>query len=381
MHIAVVGFSFNHPTAQRSFGAIEILATQHNVGVDVVTVDNWGGYVYDKLERHEHTNFRIHKLRSLFFSTAPSQYRSFMPGLLFKLLALNPDIVVAYEEPATVNAFLSLLAAKILGKPFVCTSWENLNIKWFFPLNLLESWVARSARMFIAGTHDVEKVFAKKGVSPSRMSVLPLAGVDTKSFRPSKSSIGRSHALKKANTIVYVGRLIEMKGIQTILEARKVLRAKGKRYQYLFVGFGEHNDAEVVGKLEAEKGNDIVLLHDLERVSIPDAFNAGAICVYPSIPQEFWVEQFGYSVLESLACGVPVIASDVTGPRYIIDNMKDGILIPPSDARTLARKIAYLMDNSDIRKRFSAHAIIAVKKRFSNEFIARKFYRLLANIR
>lgn len=374
--VAVVGFTFNHPTAKRSLAVFDLIAQKFKVHLDVLTVNRWGEYVYADLDNHIKKNLKIHKLYSLFFSTHPSQYRSFMPFLFFKLLCLRPDVIYAHEEPATVNALSCLIAAKVLKKPFIVTSWENLHQRWFFPLNAMEKLIARNVDFFVAGTEDVKSVFMKKKVKGDRISVMPLSGVDTAAFRPLKSRLGKELGLAKDNTLIFVGRIIEMKGIKVILGARDILLRRKKKYNYLFVGFGSQNDLALVKGLQESNKGDIFLLEDLDRKQIPDAFNAAAISLCPSVPTPFWQEQFGYSVAESLACGVPVVASDLTGPRYIIQDGKDGFLVPSNDAHALADRIVLLMSDKRLRDGFSRFARKDIQARFSNDSLSRNLFAL-----
>ncbi|MFH0979296.1 MAG: glycosyltransferase family 4 protein [Candidatus Woesearchaeota archaeon] len=376
MKVAIVGFTFNHPTARRSLAVFDLLAKRYNIQLDIITVSRWGTYVYDDLKSHSRANLRIHTLRSVFLSRTPSQYKSFMPSLFLKLISLKPDVIYAHEEPATINALSAFLAAKVLRVPFVVTSWENLFQPWFFPLNIMEKLIARNADLFIAGTSDVRKVFMQKGAKKARFVVMPLSGVDTITFRPLKSNFGAQLGLRKDNTIVFVGRIIEMKGIRVILNAIRILRKRGRAYKYLFVGYGSQNDPQLVQEIKNFDKGDIVFLENLERGQIPAAFNSAAISLYPSVPTSFWAEQFGFSVAESLACKVPVVASNLTGPRYIIRDGEDGFLVKAKDPKLLAEKIDLLMRDKALRARFGALGRKDVEERFSNSTLAQTLFKI-----
>ncbi|MFH1511080.1 MAG: glycosyltransferase [Candidatus Woesearchaeota archaeon] len=103
--------------------------------------------------------------------------------------------------------------------------------------------------------------------------------MDTDIFAPGPSALAKKLGLNKDNTIVFVGRLIEMKGIRIILTARELIRKKGHQYNYLFEGFDRQNDPQLVSLVKSGK-DDIILLEDLERDRVPEAFNAGAIATF-----------------------------------------------------------------------------------------------------
>ena len=72
-------------------------------------------------------------------------------------------------------------------------------------------------------------------------------------------------------------------------------------------------------------------------------------------------ELMPFVILESFACGKPVVASDVGGVKYIVDDKVDGLLIKPKDKQDLIDKISYLLENEDVRKKMGKNAIKKAK--------------------
>ena len=80
---------------------------------------------------------------------------------------------------------------------------------------------------------------------------------------------------------------------------------------------------------------------------LPSLYNTADICVIPSV----WLEPFGITAVEAMACGVPVVAARTGGLADIITDGENGLLFPPGDSVALAEKIAALLDNAEMRKR------------------------------
>jgi glycosyltransferase involved in cell wall biosynthesis len=91
-------------------------------------------------------------------------------------------------------------------------------------------------------------------------------------------------------------------------------------------------------------------------------------------------ESFGIVNVEAMACGTPVIASDIEGIRDIIESGKSGILVPPDDPIKLAEAIQFLLDNDDIRIKFGAEGRKKVEKEFSWDVIVARLLEIYKEI-
>lgn len=80
---------------------------------------------------------------------------------------------------------------------------------------------------------------------------------------------------------------------------------------------------------------------------LPAAYRTARVMVVPSLGQE----SFGIILLEAMACGVPVVASDIPGYRSVIRNGVDGLLVPPGDAEALASSVVTLIGDEGLRRR------------------------------
>jgi glycosyltransferase involved in cell wall biosynthesis len=374
MRIAVVGFCFNHPTGLRNLQALKELANRYATYVHIFTVNHWGDFDDKNLGKLQTKYLRINKLPAVFFSKEPSQYKYWMRGLFLSLLRLRPDIVYAQNEPIAIDTFVALLAAKCCKARFGFFSWENICNDWFFPLNAVEKLVLRVSDFVIAGTLDVKDMFLKKGANSQKIVVCAQTGIDTSLFRKSAATLCARYGIKKSRTVLFVGRLLKMKGIDIILKAKEILDRKGRVYHYLFVGSGEMSEPLRSGI------SNVVVVDWMPTEELPKVYNSGGVLVYPSIPTDYWIEQFGYSMVEALSCEIPVIASDVSGPRAIVEHGKSGLLIPVGNAKKLARAIELLLEDRVMQQKFGATGRKRVLKEFGREVVASKLFKLFASL-
>ena len=186
--------------------------------------------------------------------------------------------------------------------------------------------------------------------------------VDTKDLKKiSKDSYG---GLPK-KYLFYGGNLTENKGVLFMLSS-----ISGLKMPTLIAGSGmlenkmkaiikENNlDAQMVGRLSYKN-------------TIKVMSKAHAL-IFPSL----WNEPFGRVIIESMALGVPVIALDRGGPRDIITNGKDGIL---TTKRSFASQLKRIIKDNKLRARFSKNAMNAVRRKYDEGKIVKKFENIYKN--
>jgi glycosyltransferase involved in cell wall biosynthesis len=146
------------------------------------------------------------------------------------------------------------------------------------------------------------------------------------------------------------------------------MRNLGERFRLLIAGKGDSKYVEALKLKSAGLRVDF-----LGFVSLFDFFAMVDILIVPS-----WEEPFGIVLLEAMASGVPVIATNRGGPLEIIPSALHGILVPPRNPRALADAIRSLADDDDHRTLMTKHARDHVEKSFDIRSVAPRiedFYR------
>jgi len=175
---------------------------------------------------------------------------------------------------------------------------------------------------------------------PSDYRVLP-NGVDTEVFTPHGPTLEGLEA--GAFHILFVGRDEPRKGLGVLLEALPAVRERHPEVSLLVAG------AEDPGK--GQEG--VVWLGRLTDEAVPAAYRSARIMTAPSLG----MESFGIVLVEAMACGVPVVASDIPGYRAVLRDGVDGKLVPPGDASALAAALRELVEDAGKREAMARAAL------------------------
>ena len=223
-----------------------------------------------------------------------------------------------------------------------------------------ERAIARGVDGVVAWTgFEADALVSMLGAERERIAVAPI-GVDTERFRPLDRAEARSRLGIAADeeTLLYVGRLDRIKGADVLVRAACLL-AERPQMRVRFVG-GEV-DADYAAGLRA-------LAFELgiaKRVSwtgvvandeLPWEYAAADLVIVPS-----YSESFSIVAAEAMACGTPVVASNVPGPASFIEDGLSGRLVPAGNAPTLARAICELLEDEELRRHLGRGALEAAR--------------------
>ena len=290
--------------------------------------------------------------------------------------------------------WMSGLAALDLKK-----EWKVPVIHMFHTLGLMKQRIARSegekeGEYRIQGEKDVIKqtdwIIAATpaelaqlqwlyNANPKNIVIIP-PGVDPCRFYPipydeAKEFIGLN---KEDRMVLFVGRIEPLKGIDTLIEAMAILRDQGFLQKNPFclsvIGGDPAEDRDrmstEMARLQELRENfqltDLVaFLGKKSQDTLPYYYSAAEAVVVPS-----FYESFGMVALESMACGTPVIASQVGGLAFIVQDGETGYSIPSDDPQALAEKLSALVTNRKLRERMGERA---------SEFALQYAWEIIAN--
>lgn len=163
----------------------------------------------------------------------------------------------------------------------------------------------------------------------------------------------------KTYDILFVGRLIHAKGVDILLKAIKILKNKYSRNLKIAI-VGEGSLKENLNNLAVEFGVNGEVEFLGVRKDIEELMVSSKIFVLPSR----W-EGFGIVIIEAMSNMLPVIATNVGGIPELIENGKEGILVPPENSKALARTINSLLENEELREKLSQAAYKKVREKYS----------------
>jgi len=244
-----------------------------------------------------------------------------------------------------------------------------------------ERALTQNCHHIIATTEkEKEELIQRYGALPERISVVP-CGVNLEQFKPMDQESARQYlGFGDDKIILFVGRIDPLKGIDKLIKAIPYLQnIQGLRL--VVIGGGEHSQREIE-KLQELAGNlniqDSVAFPGLvKHDQLPYFYSAADACVVPS-----YYESFGLVALESLACGTPVVATDVGNLKSVIRQGETGYVVIDNAPHRLADKIALLLSrpSTDIESTLSIRASVSSFS-WSNiaEAIIRECQLVLAN--
>jgi len=240
------------------------------------------------------------------------------------------------------GAIEAVAAAKLAGVPVVIHSEHGYEVDMFAGLPVRRRLFRRAAYAMadavFAVTRELRDFHACQAwIHPERIGVI-YNGVDTKRFAPSRETriaMRRKLALPEESFVVgAVGRLVPIKDHQTLLKAAALLSGSGIDVRVLLVGSGPERERLQGRATDALEGR-VCFAGDSDRVA--EMLNAMDVFVLPSLG-----EGMSNTLLEAMACGLPVLATNVGGNPEIIENNVNGCLFAPGDAEWLASKLKLL---------------------------------------
>jgi len=146
-------------------------------------------------------------------------------------------------------------------------------------------------------------------------------------------------------TVLYVGRLVAEKGIFDLISLANNFK-DNKNIEFMIVGDGPLKKA-----VQQSSDNIIYFGWVRDNKKMVEIYNSCDLLILLSKRTKSWEELFGIVLIEGMACGLPVIATDCVGPREIIKNNINGFIIPQDNKQVLINKLQILVDDSARRKK------------------------------
>ena len=241
----------------------------------------------------------------------------------------------------------------------------------------IETAVADAADRVIAECpQDEDDLIRLYGADPARITIVP-CGYDPDEFSPRDMSMAREMLgiQPDERVILQLGRIVRRKGIDTVIEALGRLRHVYHEPARLLVVGGpdriasRHRDEELARLMDLAEtlGVDdrVTFVGRRDRAELADYYAAADVFV--STP---WYEPFGITPLEAMACGTPVIGSDVGGIKYSVRDGETGFLVPPRDPDALADRLAHLLGDRRLLQAFGANGLARVRRAFTWRHVA-----------
>ena len=175
---------------------------------------------------------------------------------------------------------------------------------------------------------------------------------------------------KSVVNIMTASRIDKVKGLPYMLEAVEILKQRGLHFHYYMIGDGP--ELQNMKHLCKKKHLDDVITFEGFQNNVPEWLEASDIFALPSL-----YEYHSIAVLEAMRAGKAIIATSVGGNGESISNMRQGILIPPYDAKKLAEGLELLIEDGTLRQTLAKGARIRYEEEFTEDVMKKNIVKVL----
>lgn len=287
-------------------------------------------------------------------------------GLSRMISKLKPDIIDC-QSHLFLTTVQAIRAAKDLGIPSVVTvhgvmakRGGLMNLAQYVFLFTLGSWIFRETDLVRCLTENDAKEVAKYRCPRDKVRIIRNA-VDTDFFRP------KNEADKEDDLIVWTGRFVKEKGLEYLVDAAKRVVSHCNDVKFVLIGHGPLEQGIISSVDRNSLSKNFLFTGDFSRRQIAEILQKASLFALPSLR-----EGMPFALLEAMACGAPVVGSDISGINDVIVHGQNGFLVPPKNSTTLADVILELLGDEDLRRIIGRNARQLMVEKYSWNTITSK---------
>ncbi len=285
----------------------------------------------------------------------------------------NPDIVFSYTIKPIIFGSLAAKKAKVkniysmlsgLGYIYTNNDFKTKIIRAICSI-LYKKSLKYNKKVIFQNIDDKNEFIKRKYLNASKCEVVDGSGVNLDKYKRIK--------LPKENTFLMISRGIIQKGVREYFLAARLVKSKYPNSKFIYIQSDDKTPITLKYKfIKKFIDNEIIEYHkDVDNVL--DYYKQAKIFVLPS----YYGEGIPRVLLESLSCGLPIITTNNVGCKEVINNEKNGFLVPIQDYQELAEKIIYIIENPKIIEKMSDESYKYCKQRFDVKIINKKMLQIL----
>lgn len=291
----------------------------------------------------------------------------------------KPHIFQVYT--ATPDGYVGLILRKKYNIPLIC-SFRGSDINSYPKYNKLTYYLTKKVILEsdqITAVSNALKIVAEGIGKPKKEIQVVYNGCDSKMFSYNKKERLRIRkelriSLKKL-VIIFVGSLVKSKGIFELLTAFIKLNYKYTNLYLILIG--NVPDRTVLDKIISSNyiNNKICLLGEIPQNEIPYWLSASDIFVFPT-----YNEGLPNAIMEAMACGLPVVATEIGGIPEVVKDGENGILIDKKNVKSIVHSLEKLIENKSMCRKMGEHGRITIEEKFSWNNSAKKLIEIYNKI-
>jgi len=284
--------------------------------------------------------------------------------LLFILHRERPDLV---HLVALKPVIYGSLAAKLVGIPSRVNALGGLG--FIFSSNRLLARLLRPiilrlfrfffndpcSRLILQNQDDLILVTERAEVDQRGVRLIRSAGVDLDQYKALDIPSG-------IPLIMLASRMLWDKGVGEFVEAARTLHAQGIHARFALVGEPDEENPSSVSRAQLQEWNESGLVEWWGfRKDMPKVLSQASVVCLPS----YYGEGVPKVLIEAMACGRPIVTTDMPGCRDLVQSSKNGLLVRPKDTIELAERLATLVVNRSLCEKMGVEGRRIVEKEFS----------------
>jgi len=401
MKVLVISHSAIQPTYHRKFEEVSKVASGLELPVilRILVPDTW-------VENDQTLHFSTLDARRGGVYPLPQHPASFYPGkvtfpgygsrffftrgIIKHFRKFRPDIIHLEEEPWSLCALQTVILRRIFcprSKLIFRTSLSiPAKLKFKFMTSLIERIIFKESDYAFILSRRAGEILAQKGYRKG-MRVSP-NGVDARIFKKMDvRDLRRELGIDKDEFVIgYVGRLMRMKGLDTLLEAFSMLDGRIQHpasthspthplthsLRLLMVGSGEYREEMLSIASRLGIREKMILTDAVPAEDVPRYINCMDVLVLPSITTPGWVEFFGRVLVEAMVCEVPVIGSSSGEIPNVVGDA--GLIFQEGSEEDLRGNLTMLINDPNLRRSLVKKGFARATSLFTWESIARDTY-------
>jgi glycosyltransferase involved in cell wall biosynthesis len=263
---------------------------------------------------------------------------------------IKPDILHAHY----VTNY-GLFGALCNFKPFVIAAWGSdvLAVPETRLISMIKKYIAvftlKKADVITCDAKHMKEAMTKLGVPPEKIKLIYF-GVDTRKF-----SLGHKSKMLRAKLEIHDSpAVISLRSLEPIYDVETLIKSApivlGEIPETKFVIAGKGSEEKKLRELAKSLGveDNVRFIGFIRNDDLPQYLNSVDVYVSTALSDA----GIAASTAEAMACGLPVVISDVADNKKWVEDGVNGFLVPIKDPKSLAEKIIYLLRNEDVRKRF-----------------------------
>lgn len=300
--------------------------------------------------------------------------QTFRQQLRFLLYLKRRRIQIVHTYGFYPNVF-AIPAAAVARRAVIIASIRDTGVLLTPARKRVQKLACRPADCIVANAEAVRQWLISEGYDPKKITVIQ-NGIAVSRFvrRNGNGKLHQELGLPSGSPLVAVlSRLNQLKGVQHFLEAARLAAERSPQVRFLILGDGTYR-----GELEryaALLGLGERVVFTGFRTDVPEVLSEVSVSVLPSFS-----EGLSNVLLESMAAGVPVVATRVGGNPEVVQDGVTGFLVPPGNPEALAHAIRQVLENPELASRFGCAGKQRVMEQFSLQRMVEKTQRLYVNL-